>query len=275
VDCAAIFDGRKVGAWAATLDELARELNVLIIGTTGNRMPRAGEALEEGITAYPLYLTEDQNRFQEPAGAMNILTVGALAHGEGIDATHADAVTVQPITRAGEPSPFSRRGPGIGGATKPDLIDIGGTFVFDAVVRRLLSGRELPSAGVLTLYNRPIDRLFTAGSGTSFAAPNLAFKASQLLARFPAASTNLLRALLVGSASRCQTLHPNACEILASKQSQIYVGTVSSIWRKRRFRMMPVSCSMQRTTSRSIILLSIPCPCQTFFDQSGASAQFE
>ena len=47
---------------------------------------------------------------------MNVLTVGALAHGEGLDARLAAEVQVRPITRENEPSPFSRIGPGINGA---------------------------------------------------------------------------------------------------------------------------------------------------------------
>ncbi|WP_126400169.1 S8 family serine peptidase [Blastochloris tepida] len=131
---------------------------------------------------------------------MNILTVGSLAHGKGLDPDFDEDVHVQPITSAFEPSPFTRIGPGVGGAVKPDLVDIGGTMVFDSMVARLRVGDDLPTAGVLTLYHRFVDRLFTAGSGTSYAAPLVANKAAQILTRFPQASANLVRALLVGAA---------------------------------------------------------------------------
>jgi hypothetical protein len=52
---------------------------------------------------------------------------------------------------------------------------------------------------MLTLHHRFADRLFTSGSGTSYAAPLVAAKAAQILAHFPRASANLVRALLVGS----------------------------------------------------------------------------
>ena len=48
-----VFDGGKVGTWAATLDELVRELNVVIIVSAGNRGPRAGTRVEQGVTEYP------------------------------------------------------------------------------------------------------------------------------------------------------------------------------------------------------------------------------
>ncbi|MEQ1617706.1 MAG: S8 family peptidase [Terricaulis sp.] len=191
-----VYDGGKVGVWAATLDEIARELDVLIICSAGNRYPRSGEALEEAVTEYPRYLGEDANRLFEPAGAINVATVGALAHGPGLDQSHADDARVRAIAEALEPAPFTRIGPGPEGAIKPDFVEIGGTMVFDPVVRQLLRGGDLASAGVLTLHHAPLDRLFAAVSGTSFAAPRLAFKAASLLGRLPDASANLLRALL-------------------------------------------------------------------------------
>ena len=194
------YTGGKVGPWAATLDEVARELNVIIVVSSGNRSPRGGTRLEQSVTEYPNYLLEDSNRFFEPAGAMNVLTVGSLAHGEGMDVAVADYVNVRPITRQHEPSPFSRIGPGSGGAIKPDLVDIGGTLLFDPTLGKLRGGDELAAAGILTTHHDFLNRLVTSGSGTSYAAPRVAFSAGQILTRFPNASANLVRALLVSSA---------------------------------------------------------------------------
>ena len=200
-DSKRVYDGGKVGPWAATLDELARELDAVIVVSAGNRRPRSGNRAEQGVTEYPRYLIETTNRLCEPAGAMNVLTVGSLAHGEGLGPELQDEVNVRPITRRLEPSPFTRTGPGIGNSCKPDLVDIGGTMIFDAVVARLRDGADIPTAGVLTLHHKFIDRLFTAASGTSYSAPMVANKAARVLTRFPSASANFVRALLVGAAS--------------------------------------------------------------------------
>lgn len=200
-DRKSVYDGGKVGAWAATLDELARDLDVVIICVAGNRYPRGEDLLEEAVTEYPRYLGEAGNRLFEPGGAINVVTVGALAHGAGLAQEHEQDVRVRAITSALEPAPFTRAGPGSEGAVKPDFVEVGGTLVFDPVVRRLLQGKDLPSAGILTLGHTPIDRLFASGSGTSFAAPRLAFKAASLLTRVPDASANLIRALLAISAT--------------------------------------------------------------------------
>lgn len=210
-------DEGRVGPWAATLDELASELDVLIIVSSGNRSPRGGVRLEQAVTDYPNYLLEDANRLCEPAGAVNVLTVGALANGNGIAPEHINDANIRPIAEYLEPSPFTRVGPGAAGSTKPDLVDLGGTMIFDAVTRSLRRAPGIPEAGVLTLHHQFLDQLFTTGSGTSYAAPLVAYKAAQILRQIPNASTNLLRALLVGSASvpeesseRLQILGENA-----------------------------------------------------------------
>lgn len=209
-----VYTGGKVGAWAATLDELARDLDVVIIVSAGNRLPRQGALLEEGVTEFPDYLLEASNRLFEPAGAANVLTVGALAHGNGLDADHGQYLHVQAIAERDEPAPFTRVGPGVGGATKPDLVDIGGTLVFDGGTARLHNGSTWPSAGLVTLHHKFVDRLFTTASGTSLAAPLVAQRAADVLRILPAASANLIRALLVGSAQipeeakRCLALQP-------------------------------------------------------------------
>lgn len=195
------FKGGRVGPWAATLDELARELNVLIVVSAGNRGPRGGNNIEEAVTEYPNYLLEASNRIFEPAGAINVLTVGSLAHGHGMTQEMINDVNMHAITQGSQPSPFTRIGPGVNGSTKPDVVDFGGTLVLDAVTMRLRTGEDTPSAGVLTLHHRPVEHLFTAGSGTSYSTPLVAFKASQILRLIPNASANLLRALLVGAAT--------------------------------------------------------------------------
>ncbi|MBU8875501.1 S8 family peptidase [Reyranella sp. MMS21-HV4-11] len=196
-----VVENGKVGPWAQTLDELVRELDVVIIVAAGNRQPRHGLHVEKAVTEYPAYLMESANRLCEPAGGLNIITVGAIAHGTGLNARAQDNVGVRAITEAFEPSPFSRAGPGAQGAIKPDFTDIGGTLIYDGPNAALQGGEVHREAGVISLHYRPIDRLFAARSGTSHAAPLVAFKASQILAQFPDASANLVRALLAGSAT--------------------------------------------------------------------------
>lgn len=199
-DLRARFERGRVGPWAATLDELARELDVLIFVSAGNREPRGGTSLELGVTQYPRYLLEPANRVCEPAGAVNVLTVGSLANSNGLGPQHGSDTHIQNITETDEPSPFSRAGPGGGGIKKPDFVDYGGTLVFDAVAGRLQRAPALPNAGVLTTNSDFQRQLLVSKTGTSFAAPNLAHKAARILRHHPDATANLVKALMANSA---------------------------------------------------------------------------
>lgn len=211
----------RVGPWAETLDELARELDVLIIVSAGNRTPRAGSSVEQAVTEYPAYLLEPSNRLCEPAGASNVITVGALANGTGLGARHKHDAHIHPITQALEPSPFSRSGPGAGGIRKPDFSDIGGTLVFDAPSAKLQSAPQIPEAGVITLNHEFTKQLLTSGRGTSYAAPMLANKAAELLRLFPTASANLIRALLAGASNVPKASAHRLEKMNASEQARI------------------------------------------------------
>lgn len=156
--------------------------------------------MEQGVTQYPGYLLESANRVCEPAGAVNALTVGSLAHSNGLGPEHEFDVHIQRITEPDEPSPFSRTGPGAGGIKKPDFVDYGGTLVFDAVARRLQRAPHLANAGILTTNADFQRQLIVSKTGTSFSAPHLAHKAAQVLRYHPDASANLIKAFMASSA---------------------------------------------------------------------------
>lgn len=205
-----VYAGSKVGPWAAALDELARELDVVIVVSAGNleyAIPE-GETVESHLFRYPDYLIEAASRIVEPANAAIALTVGSIAHAAGVPPADYHGVAMQPVSGVDEPSPFTRCGPGVGGSMKPDLSDYGGNLMFDGVTRRVSD--LWPETSLLTLNNRYLDNLFTTATGTSYSAPRVAFKAAQLLRRFPDASANLIRALLASSA----TIPPSAIERL-------------------------------------------------------------
>jgi subtilisin family serine protease len=199
-DAKRIYKGGRPDTWAATLDGLARDLDVLIIVSAGNRDDLSG--YKDGIVAaYPQYLLTDASRIIDPATASNVISVGAIAHANGLEDMDEELAGVRPICGKDEPSPFTRTGPGVRGMIKPDLIDFGGNAVWDGPTGALVSGNQKEAAGIWTMHHKPIEKLFRARSGTSFAAPNLAYKAALLLSHFPQASANLLRSLLSISAS--------------------------------------------------------------------------
>ena len=196
------YHGRHVRGLAVTLDSLSRELDVLFVVPTGNL---AGDA--SPADRYPRYLLDEDATLIDPAPALNVLTVGSLARYDHHSGWPDDA-GYAPVARADQPSPFTRRGPSVNGAVKPDLVDYGGNVLVD---RR---------AGLVKLGSHEVGELsasrnFTGGtpfrtcSGTSYAAPRVSNLAATVLVHLPDASADLCRALLVAHArvpSACQGL---------------------------------------------------------------------
>lgn len=194
------FNGGKVSAWASILDHLSRELNVLIVVSAGNynHEPPQGGGDDHHVQGYPGYLLAPPARIIEPATGCIILTVGALANSADIPPGAAASITNRPIAQAGQPSPFTRSGPGIGGAIKPELCEFGGNCVYDGLTR---TTRTLSESAMVSLNRDYLQRLFRADSGTSYAAPRVAHIAARVWSDFPQGQANLIRALLAASAS--------------------------------------------------------------------------
>ena len=207
-DCARLTDNRAC-LWAEALDELARELDILIVVSAGNNSKRhLLDTYGDGIgDAFPEYLNAELNRVCVPAGAINVLTVGALAHCNGL--LDQEELYVRPISSRNLPAPMTRSGPGISGAFKPDLVDYGGTAVFDGFAQDLADGSRRDVAGMTTLNHNYVEHPFASASGTSMAAPLVAYKAASILERFPGASANFIKALLALSAR----LPSECCEL--------------------------------------------------------------
>jgi subtilisin family serine protease len=182
------------------LDRLARELDLIIVVSAGNvgRTQLQKTYGDDIPYAYPDYLRDACNRIVDPAGAANVLTVGSVAHVNGL--AEGNPISIQSLASKDEPSPFTRTGPGIRGALKPDLVDRGGNAVFDGLTSSLKDGARHPPAGVLTLNHRYTEHLFKTASGTSFAAPLVAYKAAMLMSGDIRQSANIIRALLALSA---------------------------------------------------------------------------
>ena len=187
------YSGPHVSVWTERLDDLARELDVVIVVAVGNQWPAELPPQADLVGAYPAYLLSDGARIAEPAVAANVVTVGSIAHAEAPQ-THDG--TSRPgdraIAKSRQPSPFTRTGPGAGRAIKPDLVERGGNWVLDDTDRL----RD-PDHGVsvISLVRRD-QRFFGVANGTSFAAPRVARLAAAILQRYPDASANLIRALL-------------------------------------------------------------------------------
>lgn len=192
-------DGQKQFRLAARIDEIAYEFqhkNIVFVISAGNHYydTTSGELF---LTDYPHCLLNEKARIIEPATSAIALTVGSLSMGTGSLQYPNDAQRKAVARLSGYPSPFTRSGFGVDGMIKPDVVDFGGDLVIDG--KRTITNE--PGVSVLTLAKDYSSSMFRACCGTSFAAPRVANIAAQLFTQFPNATSNLIRALIVNSAT--------------------------------------------------------------------------
>lgn len=160
---------------ASLVDDLAKELNVIFVISIGN--------FYNGSTDnYPHYLLDESNdsaKIIDPATSALAITVGGLSN------TTGDYGSLKPY-----PSPKTRVGLGYQGMIKPELVEYsGGGF-----------GEE---NDIITINPNWIKdgRLFTLAFGTSMSAPKVSHYVAKLINKYPNKSVNLIKALLLSSAS--------------------------------------------------------------------------
>lgn len=195
---------KHMSAWAAEIDRLCNEHDILVIQSIGNLKsscpaPKAGvvEFLTGG-KAYPAYLGEQSCRLSNPSQSLQALTVGSVAYG-----VYEQNDWRSIATRAGDPSAFSRSGLGIWDSIKPEVVEFGGDFLRTAGANPSVSAPShakecYPPLVRSTLNGGPAyDR---DDVGTSFAAPKVTRIAARLQSVLPDESCLLYRALIVQSA---------------------------------------------------------------------------
>jgi hypothetical protein len=197
------FSGPHLSLWSERMDELARELDVLIVVAAGNQSARDLPQGQSILDAYPDYLLGDECRVAEPGAGANMLTVGSVARlvaPQRLDGRQM--LGDRAVAEKGEPSPFTRSGPGAAGGIKPDVIHHGGNWVLndaDMVERNDYGVSAISTKGG---GEQPY---FGIANGTSFAAPLVTRSAARILDRYPGTSANLARALIGASAKPLQT----------------------------------------------------------------------
>ena len=195
---------RHMSAWAAEIDLLSNDYDVLIVQTAGNMKtsrPAPNPGVAEHLAAgrhYPHYLNEDSCRVANPAQSLQALTVGSVAYAafEG-GGWHSFA------TLPDHPSAFSRVGLGIWDAIKPEVVEYGGDYLVSGAAAPAIDTPQLgrscyPELVRSTMHGGPAfdkDEV-----GTSYAAPKVTRIAARLQAVLPEQSCLLYRALIVQSA---------------------------------------------------------------------------
>jgi hypothetical protein len=194
-----------MSAWAAEIDLLCADHDVLIVQSAGN-VPINGLASQLGIAdhlvggrQYPAYLCEASARIANPGQSLQALTVGSVAYGD----FQADEWKTF-AAESGYPSAFSRAGLSIWSTIKPEVVEYGGDDVrTNNVPPDIQGGGRIPTACPelvrSTLY-APGPAYDRDACGTSFAAPKVTRIAARLASLLPEEPTLLYRSLIVQSA---------------------------------------------------------------------------
>lgn len=198
------YDGAHVRGLAYILDVLSRRYNILFVVSTGNFCGSENPPvpINSWRDEYPEYLIAAQSAIIDPAPAMTVLTVGSISrHNSTIDSQKYPEIYHLSPASENQPSPFTRHGPSVKGAIKPELVAAGGNLASPMRQANAQWAPHMRGLGVLTLNHQWTgNTVFKEISGTSLAAPYITHLAGRLLNEYPTASANMLRAMLVNQA---------------------------------------------------------------------------
>lgn len=192
---------RHMAPWAAHLDRLSWQHDVLFIVATGNifdndsrpNLPGICEHLAAG-RPYPDFLLEKSCRVANPSHSLNCISVGSVCIEEYED------IDTKSFGRREDISSFSRSGYGIWNTIKPDVVEYGGDWVREKNSYSNLKTREETSPELVksTLSGGSI--VGRDSIGTSYAAPKVAHIAAAIAAQHPEETCLTYRALIAQSA---------------------------------------------------------------------------
>lgn len=191
------YTGAKSTPLAAELDTLARRYRLLLVVSAGNIAAHTLIPSAQILADWPRYLADSGHQILDPAQSALALTVGAVVDGDGLTPTAAGTTVGRAaVAAAPGPAPYTRRGPGVRAAIKPEVVAQGGNWVYDQG-----TGALVPDAAVeiVSTSARFPAALFGTSVGTSLAAPAIAHLAGLLQTTYPSLSANALRALIAQS----------------------------------------------------------------------------
>ena len=185
---------KHMSTWAAVIDRLTFENDVLFLISVGNISPDIIRGyIKKGIV-YPEYLNKNICKLANPSQSLFGISVGSI-NIENFEDENWKSLGVE-----NDISAFSRIGTGIWDTIKPDVVEYGGGFVIskesDLLVRQNLN--TSPELLRSTLHGG--GALGKDSVGTSFAAPKVAHIAAILKQIYPEEGANLIRALIVQGA---------------------------------------------------------------------------
>ncbi len=187
--------------WAATIDKLIWQKDILFCIAAGNIGTATGITDRPGITdfyieglRYPAYLRDRRGMITNPALSCFAITVGSISNSDFENDSYKF------IGGIGRPSAFSRSGPGLWGMIKPDVVEYGGDFVYDKNDPTRVIIHEDTCTELIRSTRDGGPAVGRDTVGTSFTTPKVSHIAAILQKLYPQENCLLYRALIIQSA---------------------------------------------------------------------------
>ncbi len=253
---------RHMSSWAAQMDLLSYDKDVLIIQSAGNLSRNSLGPIRYGIAdhvragrRYPSYLLEDSCRIPNPSQSLQALTVGSVAHAE---INTPDTVSFE---TPGMPSAFTTTGLGIWGSIKPEVVEFGGGTVHDrGNPPNIVSPPEVCPELVRSTYPNGGPAFARDCVGTSFSAPKVAHIAASVEALFPNEPALLYRALIVNSARWPRWAENHQTKANAIRKIGYGIPDVDRATTNSLYRVTLISSGEMRVKAREAHIYRVPIP---------------
>lgn len=200
-----VYAGGRQMTWAGMIDQLVRDLDIVIVISAGNQYPELPDFSNRDDLCQKVrnQLLNPEHRLIDPATSALAVSVGSITRSAtpyvGV------GITALAVGDTGTMSAFTRTGKGVNNAVKPEFVDYGGNFSVSQKVRGQSSWREKDRNLMEPTINYTTEKVFRGFSGTSFAAPHVTHYAARLERSLEAQlkeapSANLIRAMLACAA---------------------------------------------------------------------------
>lgn len=247
---------KHMTSWAAEIDSQSYNNDVLFIQAAGNITTDIVSAYWQAGYPYPEYLDRELCRISNPAQSLQAITVGSVS------ATELETDDFIALGKQMEVSSFSRSGPGIWDVLKPEVVEYGGTHVYNkgSVPPQLTTPPEVCPE---LIRKSPEGPAFARDDvGTSFSAPKVTYIASQIEKVLPESPALLYRALIAQSARWPKNINDVSKEECVSTLRHIGYGVpdVERATHNDEYRITLVTPSPMELGDNEAHIFQVPIP---------------